>query len=103
MQDRLNGYFNTSAFSTPAADTFGTAPRYLNYRGPGIRTLDAALLKSFTTKEGQRFEFRLETQNTTNTPIFSDPASAFGAANFGQITGTKIGPRELQLGFKYYF
>jgi hypothetical protein len=103
MQDRLNGYFNAAAFSTPAPDTFGTAPRYLNYRGPGIRTLDAALLKSWTTKEGQRVEFRMEMQNATNTPVFSDPASTFGAANFGQITGTKVGPRELQLGFKYYF
>jgi len=103
MQNRLNDYFNRDAFSTPAADTFGTAPRYLNYRGPGIKTLDAALLKNFYVKEGQRVEFRLETTNTTNTPIFSDPATTFGAANFGQITATKVGPRELQLGFKYYF
>jgi hypothetical protein len=103
MQDRLNDYFNRNAFSTPGPDTFGTAPRYLNYRGPGIRTLDAALLKNFSVKEGRRIEFRLETTNTTNTPVFSDPATTFGAANFGQITGTKVGPRELQLGFKYYF
>lgn len=103
LQDRLNGYFNQSAFSRPAPDTFGTAPRYLNYRGPGIRTIDAALLKNWTTREGQRFEFRLEAVNATNTPIFSDPASGYGAANFGQITGTKVGPRNVQLGLKYYF
>ena len=54
-------------------------------------------------KEGQRFEFRLEAQNATNTPIFSDPNGSFGASNFGQITGTRIGPRNVQLGFKYYF
>jgi hypothetical protein len=103
MQDRLNGYFNQSAFSRPDPDTFGTAPRYLNYRGPGIRTLDAALLKNWSTKEGQRLEFRLEATNATNTPIFSDPASSYGAANFGQITGTKVGPRNVQIGLKYYF
>ncbi len=103
VQDRLNGYFNNAAFSRPAPDTFGTAPRHLNYRGPGIRTLDAALLKSWQTKEGQRLEFRLEAANATNTPIFSDPASSYGANNFGQITGTKVGPRNVQLGFKYYF
>lgn len=103
MQSRLNGYFNSGAFSRPNIDTFGTAPRYLNYRGPGIRTLDAALLKNWTTKEGQRFEFRLEATNATNTPVFSDPATAFGASNFGQITGTKVGSRNVQLGFKYYF
>jgi len=103
VQDRLNGYFNNAAFSRPAPDTFGTAPRHLNYRGPGIRTLDAALLKSWQTREGQRLEFRLEAANATNTPIFSDPASSYGANNFGQITGTKVGSRNVQLGFKYYF
>jgi len=100
---RLNGYYNQAAFSRPADDTFGTAPRYLNYRGPGIKTLDAALLKNWVVREGQRFEFRLEATNATNTPMFGDPASAYGAANFGQITGTKVGSRNVQLGFKYYF
>jgi hypothetical protein len=103
MQDRLNNYFNPNAFSRPDPDTFGSAPRYLNYRGPGIRTIDAALLKNWTTKEGQRFEFRLEAVNATNTPIFSDPASSYGASNFGQITGVKVGARNVQLGMKYYF
>lgn len=103
VSSRLNAYFNPAAFSRPDTDVFGTAPRYLNYRGPGIRTLDAALLKRWTVKEGQSFEFRLEASNATNTPIFADPAATYGAANFGQITGTKIGPRNVQLGFKYYF
>jgi hypothetical protein len=102
--NRLNGYYNNAAFARPAIDTFGSAPRYLNYTGPGIKSLDAALLKSWRTTENQRFEFRLETTNTTNTPIFADPSnSAFGNANFGTITGTKIGARNVQLGFKYYF
>jgi hypothetical protein len=100
---RLNGYFNEAAFTRPPEDVFGTAPRYLNYRGPGIKTLDAALLKSWKTKETHRIEFRLEAQNATNTPIFSDPSTAYGASNFGQITSTKIGARLVQLGFKYYF
>ena len=103
VSSRLSQYFNTAAFTRPAPDTFGTAPRYLNYRGPGIKTLDAALLKSWRTREGQRMEFRLEATNATNTPIFSDPPSSFGASDFGQINGTKIGARNVQLGFKYYF
>ena len=40
-----SGYFNNAAFTQPAADVFGSAPRYLSYRGPGIKTVDAALLK----------------------------------------------------------
>ena len=88
-------------FHTP-----GSAPRNLNYRGPGIKTLDAALLKSISTREGQRRGTRLEIQNVTNTPMFGDPAGlSFGATNFGQITGLRngVGPRNMQFGLKYYF
>jgi len=34
---------------------------------------------------------------------FNDPPNAYGASNFGVISGTKIGARSVQLGFKYYF
>jgi hypothetical protein len=103
VTERLNGWFNRAAFSQPPADVPGTAPRNLNYRGPGIRTLDAALLKSIYTREGQRLELRLEAQNATNTPIFGDPNTSYGSTSFGQITGLKIGARNMQFGLKYYF
>jgi hypothetical protein len=105
VQDRLNDYFNRAAFSQPASDVPGTSPRNLNYRGPGITTLDAALLKSVYVREGHRLELRLEASNATNTPMFGDPAAAFGAANFGQIGGLRngVGPRNMQFGVKYYF
>jgi hypothetical protein len=105
IQDRINNYFNPAAFAQPLRDVPGTAPRNLNYRGPGITTLDGALLKSVNIREGQRFEFRLEATNVSNTPMFGDPATAFGATNFGQITGLRsgVGPRNMQIGLKYYF
>jgi hypothetical protein len=103
IYDRLSGYFNQAAFSRPAPDTFGTAARTLGIRGPKVNTLDAALLKSWRTKESQRLEFRLEAQNARNHPVFSDPATSYGASNFGVIGGTKVGARNVQLGFKYYF
>ncbi|MDX2270234.1 MAG: TonB-dependent receptor [Bryobacter sp.] len=105
VQDRINNYFNRAAFSQPAADVPGTSPRTLGYRGPGITTLDAALLKSIFVREGHRIELRLESNNFTNTPMFGDPATAFGAVNFGQISGLRngVGPRNMQFGVKYYF
>ncbi len=102
-QDRLNAWFNEAAFSQPNADVFGSAARYIGYRGPGMKTLDAALLKSFRVKEGHRAEFRLEATNATNTPMFSDPNTTYGNSSFGQITGVRVGPRNVQLGLKYYF
>jgi hypothetical protein len=105
VTDRLNRWFNTAAFSQPPADVPGNAPRNLNYRGPGIRTLDAALLKSIRTTESHRLELRLEAQNATNTPMFGDPNTSFGSTSFGQITGLRsgVGARNVQFGAKYYF
>jgi hypothetical protein len=103
IYDRLTNYFNQNAFSRPAPDTLGTAGRTLNMRGPKVNTLDAALLKSWRTTENQRIEFRLEASNVRNHPVFSDPPTSYGASNFGIISGTKVGSRSVQLGFKYYF
>lgn len=103
VQDRLNNWFNPAAFTQPLPDVPGTASRTLNYRGPGMVMFNAALLKGFRVKEGQRFEFRLEAENAMNHPVFSDPSGSFGSTSFGQITSTKVGNRNVQLGFKYYF
>jgi hypothetical protein len=103
IYDRMNNYLNVAAFSQPAIDVRGTAPRYLGLRGPAVNTLDAALLKSWKTTERQRLEFRLEASNVRNHPVFANPGTTYGSSTFGQITGTKVGSRNMQLGLKYYF
>jgi hypothetical protein len=103
IYDRMNTYINTAAFSQPAIDVRGTAPRYLGLRGPKVNTLDAALLKSWKATERQRLEFRLEASNLRNHPVFGNPGTTYGSSSFGQITGTKVGSRSMQLGLKYYF
>jgi hypothetical protein len=106
VKDRLNRYFNEAAFSRPSPDTFGTMPRTLpNYRSPGIRNADMALLKNISFSESKYIQMRLEAFNVTNTPTFSTPHMTFGAQNFGVIdryAGGR-GPRELQVAIKYYF
>jgi hypothetical protein len=103
IYDRMGNYFNQASFSRPNPDTFGTAARTLGIRGPKVNSMDAALLKNWHVKEGQRVEFRLETSNVRNHPVFSDPPTSYGASNFGVINGTKVGARNVQLGFKFYF
>jgi hypothetical protein len=103
VYDRFNNWFNVAAFSQPAADIFGSAPRFVNVRGPRLNTLDMALMKSWRTTESQRFEFRAEASNFRNHPIFNPPATTYGAGNFGQISGTRIGSRNIQMSLKYYF
>ncbi len=103
VYDRWNSWFNVSAFSQPAADTFGSAPRFLNVRGPRLNTMDAALMKSWKTREGQRLGYRVEASNVRNHPVFNPPGTTFGSGSFGQITSTKIGSRAVQMSLKYYF
>jgi hypothetical protein len=103
IQDRLNNYFNAAAFSQPSPDVPGTAPRTLGYRGPAIQMFDAVLIKNIGIRNGQRLEARIEAQNVLNHPVFSDPNTSFGSTSFGQITGTKIGSRQMMFGLKYHF
>ncbi len=103
ITSRLNNYFNVAAFSQPPPDVPGTAPRNLSYRGPAITTFDAVLIKNIAVRSGQRLEARIEAQNVLNHPVFGDPNTSFGSTSFGQITGTKIGPRQMMFGLKYHF
>src|SRR5262249_569174 len=58
-------WFNPSAFATPAAFTFGDVGRNTIY-GPGLQTLDMALVREFTFTEQLRFQFRAEFFNAFN-------------------------------------
>jgi hypothetical protein len=61
-----------------------------------------SLQKEFPVGESKRFEFRVESFNTTNTPIFNAPAVDVNAATFGEISGAQ-GERNIQVGLKFYF
>jgi hypothetical protein len=105
VESKLNNYFNVNAFSRPAPDTFGSAPRTLNYRTPGIRNADMSLLKSIAFTESKSLQLRLEAFNVTNTPTFGTPDSTFGSTSFGVTSGYAggRGPRELQVAVKFYY
>ena len=104
VYDRMGNWFNASAFSQPAADTFGSAPRFMNIRGPRLNTWDADITKSWKIKERNSIEYRLEASNFRNHPVFNPPGStAFGSGSFGQITSTKIGSRSVQMSLKWRF
>jgi hypothetical protein len=105
VESRMNNYFNTAAFSRPAPDTFGTAPRTLNYRAPGLKNADMSLLKSVRFTEARSLQFRLEAFNLTNSPTFGAPDASFGSSTFGVISGYAggTGPRQLQVAVKFYY
>ncbi len=100
LYNRLNGYINPAAFAASGAYTFGDAPRTLSLRGPAYENWDISLFKSVQIRDRFNIQFRAQTFNTFNTPLFGGPNTAFGSANFGAITNQANFPRYLQLGLR---
>jgi len=91
------GCINAAAFVAPTLYMYGNAGRNLLV-GPHLFTTDLSLFKNFSIRERARFELRFEAFNVTNSPEFNNPSATFGTSSFGNITGTSIDNREIQLG-----
>jgi len=109
----LNEWFNTAAFVAPPLGTFGNGGRN-PVRGSGINNWDFSIFKvtdipwfgrhsGWNAAENAKIEFRAEMFNVWNHPQFGDPGTTLGDANFGQITGLGINPREIQFGLRLEF
>lgn len=103
VEQRINQYINPAAFSLAPAYTFGNLSRSINYLGPGMKNWDASVFKTVTIKERYSFQFRCEALNLFNSPLFANPDTQFGTANFGKLTYQANFPRQLQLGLRFFF
>ncbi|MBV9343124.1 MAG: TonB-dependent receptor [Acidobacteria bacterium] len=103
--DWVDNYFvDNTVFQRPPDFTLGDAPRTLgNVRSPWSFTTDLSVGKQFPIREEMNFELRLEARNAFNHPVFRAPNTKVDDPNFGTITQTSVGPREVQLGFKFNF
>ncbi len=95
-------FFNTDAFAIPPSFTFGNAGRNILI-GPGMNSLDVALLKNIRLGMSHSLQFRTEFFNALNHPNFNLPESFIdNPATFGRILSA--GPsRQIQFGLKYVF
>jgi hypothetical protein len=88
-------------------DHYRTLPQTLSWvRADGFNNLDASILKNFNLPENAYIQFRFETFNTLNHPIFAAPnVSSATASNFGYITAVTSNslPRQVQLGARLVF
>jgi Carboxypeptidase regulatory-like domain/TonB-dependent Receptor Plug Domain len=101
VESRLNEYFNIADFSQPATYTLGNVSRTLpNLRNPSLQNVDISLFKTFKVTEKLALEFRAESFNAFNTPIFSGPNTSVTSASFGVITGQANTPRQNQFALK---
>lgn len=95
-------FFNTSAFSIPAAATFGNVGKN-TVIGPGLVNLDLALSKDVRFTERFKFQFRAESFNIANHPNWTVVGRiANNQPTFGKGLG-QLDPRQLQFGGKLIF
>jgi hypothetical protein len=97
----VSKWFNAAAFTQAPQFTLGNSSRN-PVRGPGYRTADVMLGKTFIVTERLRTEFRVEAFNVTNTPPLGQPNGSLGTAAFGSIT-TALDPRVFELAMKLHF
>ena len=95
-------WFNTAAFAAPAAFTFGNAGRNSVY-GPGMQTLDFAIVRLFTLTERAKFQFRGEFFNALNHTNLGTPDRFVNTPQFGTITESTTPGREIQLSARVMF
>jgi outer membrane receptor protein involved in Fe transport len=103
--DWVDNYFvDNSVFQRPDDFTLGNAPRALgSVRSPLSFTANLSIGKQIPIHEQMNIEFRLEAQNALNHPVFATPDTSVDDDNFGIITSTAVGPREIQLALKFNF
>ena len=95
-------WFNTAVF-TKATGSQGTAGRN-SVRGPGTRTVDLSLFKTFSLAKAGALELRFEGFNIFNTNQYTQPNNVVTDPNFGKITGTRLNTeRQVQVAARYIF
>jgi hypothetical protein len=95
-------WFNTGAFVAPPAFSFGNVGRNSVY-GPGMQTLDFALVRDFNLRESMKFQFRGEFFNALNHTNLGTPDRFVNTPQFGTITEAASPGREIQLGARISF
>ena len=81
------GVANVSAFTAPAAYTFGNAGRNI-LTGPGFAGVDFGLSRFFTIHENHKLQFRSEFFNLFNRSNWGTPGATVGNSAFGTIRST---------------
>ncbi len=97
----LLAYFNTAAYATPAANTFGNVRRN-SLNGPGFESFNASLGKTFHIAESLNLSIRADVNNILNHPTFGVPNTDTTNGG-GQITSTSNQSRNMQLSARFAF
>jgi len=81
-------FFNTAAFSIPAAGAFGTAGRN-TIIGPGTTVLNAGLTRNLTLGARRTLSVQLLANNLLNTVQFASIDTVINSPTFGEVTAAR--------------
>lgn len=81
-------YFNTDAFSIPAAGMFGTSARNLIV-GPGSHNFNMSLSKNVNLGRARGVTIRIQANNVFNTVQFGAIDTVVNSPTFGQVTSVR--------------
>jgi len=88
-------WFNTAAFVTPPAYTFGDVGRNSIY-GPGLQKTDIALQRDFGLFGQTRLQFRAEAFNVFNHTNLGTPERFVNTPQFGSVVMSATSARQIQ-------
>lgn len=94
-QRSADRWFNTRAFTTPPAFTFGNVGRNTMI-GPSLNKTDIALQRQFPLGEAKQIEFRAEFFNAFNRTNLGIPERFVNTPQFGTITMAATSARQIQ-------
>jgi hypothetical protein len=97
----IRHWFNTTAFATPAAGTYGNAGRN-TIIGPGSWLMSLVLSKNFPIKESMGVEMRAEADNVLNHPNYSGIDTTLNSPTYGQVISV-ASMRKMILSLHYRF
>jgi MFS family permease len=92
---KVQQWFDTTAFVAPAPFTYGNAPRTIgSVRSDGIKNYDMTLAKWFPLKgEAFRMQLRMDAFNLFNRTQFNFPNTTLGDPTFGTVSSVGAPPR----------
>jgi hypothetical protein len=95
-------WFNPAAFAAPPAFAFGNVGRN-TITGPGMQTMDLALVREFNVTEKTKFQFRAELFNALNHTNLGTPNRFVNTPQFGTITEAATPGRQVQFSARVSF
>jgi hypothetical protein len=103
IRERLDRFFDVSAFTLPAQFAFGNVSHTLpDVREPGLVNQDFSLVKDTKINERYSIQFRAEAFNFLNNVSFGRPGTAIGSPGAGVIA-TAGDARILQFALKLMY